>query len=158
MNVYVLRHGKAAPPSRRVPSDHSRPLTGLGRRELAKTGSALQRMKIRPDTLASSPLLRAVQTADILSKYIGTEMEIWDDLKPETPTNKTLDAILSTGVDSVMMVGHEPHLTGLISCMTSDRPVNISLKKGGLACVRIPVLGRGALRYILTPKQMEMIS
>ena len=158
MNIYVLRHGKAAPPSRRVPSDHSRPLTGLGRRELAATGRALRRMKIRPDTLASSPLLRAVQTAETISKYVEADMEIWDDLKPETSPAHTMEAIRSTGVDSVMVVGHEPHLTGLISCMTSDRPVNISLKKGGLACVRIPVLGRGALRYILTPKQMEMIS
>ena len=158
MNIYVLRHGKAAPPSRRVPSDHGRPLTGLGRRELAATGRALRRMKIRPDTLASSPLLRAVQTAETISKYVGADMEIWDDLKPETDPNQTLDAIRSTGADSVMVVGHEPHLTSLISYMIAGRNASISLKKGGLACVRLPVLGRGALRYILTPKQMDLIS
>ena len=158
MNVFVLRHGKAAPPSMRVPSDHDRPLTALGRRELAKTGRALRRMGIRPDTLASSPLLRAVQTAEVVSKYVGADMEIWDDLKPETDPNQTLDAIRSTGSDSIMVVGHEPHLTNLISHMISGRDAYMSLKKGGLACVRLPVLGPGKLRYMLTPKQMGLMA
>lgn len=158
MDVYILRHGKAAPPSLRIPSDHDRPLTDAGLRELSRTGRALRHMGIRPDTLASSPLLRAIQTAEAISKYVGAEVEIWEDLKPETIPDETLHTIRSTGADSIMLVGHEPHLTGLISHMTSGRPVQISLKKGGLACVRLPVLGYGALRYILTPKQMGMMS
>lgn len=158
MNVFVLRHGKAAPPSRRIPSDHDRPLTTPGRRELAKTGRALRRMGIRPDTLASSPLLRAVQTAEVISGYVGADMEIWDGLKPETSPTHTIDVIRSTGADSIMVVGHEPHLTNLISHMISGRDAYMSLKKGGLACVRLSVPGRGELRYILTPKQMGLMS
>ena len=158
MDVYILRHGKAAPPSLRIPSDHDRPLTDAGRRELARTGRALRHMGIRPDTLASSPLLRAVQTAEAVSKYVGADMEIWEDLKPETSPDETLHTIRLSGADSIMLVGHEPHLTALISHMTAGHHIHISLKKGGLACVRLPVLGRGALRYILTPKQMGMIS
>ena len=157
MNVYVFRHGKAAPPSLRVPSDHDRPLTTLGRRELIKTGRALRRLGIRPDTLASSPLLRATQTAEVISKYVGADMEIWEDLKPETSPSHTMDAIRSTGADSIMVVGHEPHLSNLVSHMISGHDAYISLKKGGLACVRLPVLGQGELRYILTPKQMGMM-
>ena len=158
MEVYVLRHGKAAPPSFRTPSDHDRPLTDVGLRDLSRTGRALRRMSIRPGTLASSPLLRAVQTAEAISRYVMADVEIWEDLKPETAPDETLHTIRSTGADSIMVVGHEPNLTGLISHMISDHAATISLKKGGLACVRLPVLGRGALRYILTPKQMEMIS
>ena len=158
MDVYILRHGKAAPPSLRIPSDHDRPLTDAGRRELSRTGRALRHMGIRPDTLASSPLLRAVQTAEAISRHVGADVEIWEDLKPETTPDETLDTIRLSGADSIMVVGHEPHLTALISHMTSGHPIHISLKKGGLACVRLPVLGRGALRYILTPKQMGMMS
>ena len=158
MEVHILRHGKAAPPSLRIPSDHDRPLTDAGRRELARTGRALRRMDVRPDTLASSPLLRAIQTAEAISKHVGADVEIWEDLKPETTPSETLHTIRLSGADSIMVVGHEPHLTALISHMTSGHPIQISLKKGGLACVRLPVLGRGALRYILTPKQMGMMS
>ena len=86
-------------------------------------------------------------------------MEIWEDLKPETNPSHTMDAIRSTGADSVMVVGHEPHLTSLISHMISRHDdACITLKKGGLACVRLPVLGPGELRYMLTPKQMGMMS
>ena len=85
-------------------------------------------------------------------------MEIWDDLKPETDPSQTLDAIRSTGSDSIMVVGHEPHLTNLISHMISGRDAYMSLKKGGLACVRLPVLGPGKLRYMLTPKQMGLMA
>ena len=158
MEVYILRHGKAAPPSLRIPSDHDRPLTDTGRREVTRTGRALRHMGIRPDTLASSPLLRAVQTAEAISRYVGADVEIWEDLKPEATPDDTLHTMRTTGANSIMVVGHEPHLTGLISHMTSGHPVQISLKKGGLACVRLPVLRRGVLRYILTPKQMGMIS
>lgn len=158
MDVYILRHGKAAPPSIRIPSDHARPLTNVGRQELNKTGRALRNMGIRPNILAASPLLRAVQTAETISRYVGADVEIWEDLKPETIPDKTLDTIHSSGADSIMVVGHEPHLTDIISHMISSHTVSISLKKGGLACVRLPMLGGGVLRYILTPKQMKMMS
>lgn len=158
MKVYLFRHGIAAPYTLGHMGDHGRPLTDAGRRQLARTGVALRRMDIRPDILASSPLVRATQTADIVSRYVGTDVSIWDALKPERSPAEALDRIRRSGADSVMVVGHEPHLTDMISAMISDCRVSISLKKGAMAYVRLGAPQPATLRYILTPRQMGMIS
>ena len=158
MKVYVLRHGKAAPHSPGHPGDRGRPLTDVGRRQLASAGKALRRLGVRPNMLASSPLARAVQTAEIISKYVGAEVQLWTALQPERSPADALDRIRRSGVDSIMVVGHEPHLTGLISVMISDCRPSISLKTGAMAYVRLGAPASGTLRYMLTPKQMGMIA
>lgn len=158
MDVFLLRHGKAARTSATMPSDHMRPLTDTGRREAERIGRALRRMKVRPDVLASSPLLRAAETASIVGGHLRAEVVEWDALKPESSPADTMDAIGRMGADSIMLVGHEPHLSNLVSHMVSATMLSMSLKKGGLACVRIPAVGLASLRYVLTPRQMVMMS
>lgn len=158
MDVFLLRHGKAERPSARIPSDYHRPLTVPGRREMEKVGRAIRKMGIRPDLLASSPLVRAAQTAEIVSGYLGAAVDEWEVLKPEAPPAGAIKALEDAGADSVMLVGHEPHMSTLISQMISDGTASVSLKKGGLACVRTYMPGSANLRYVLTPKQLVMIS
>ncbi len=158
MDVLLLRHGKAERPSIRVPSDYQRPLTAIGRKEVERVGRAIRRMGINPDVLATSPLVRAAQTAGIVSGYVGVEAVEWDELKPETDPRDTIDMVEAAGADTVLLVGHEPHMSSMISQMISDGSAVVSLKKGGLACVRVPALGPGRLRYVLTPRQLAMIS
>lgn len=158
MDVLLLRHGKAERPSIRVPSDYQRPLTGIGRKEVERVGRAIKKMGINPDVLATSPLVRAAQTAEIVSGYMDAETVEWEELRPETDPKDTIDMIEAAGADTIMLVGHEPHMSTLISQMISDGSAIISLKKGGLACVRVPALGPGRLRYVLTLRQLVMIS
>ncbi len=158
MDVLLLRHGKAERPSIRVPSDYQRPLTAIGRKEVERVGRAIRRMGINLDVLATSPLVRAAQTAGIVSGYVGVEAIEWDELKPETDPRDTIDMVEAAGADTILLVGHEPHMSSMISQMISDGSAVVSLKKGGLACVRVPVLGPGRLRYVLTPRQLAMIS
>ena len=154
MIVFLLRHGKAARPSTLIHSDHMRPLTNEGRSEMVKIGRALKHLDIQPDMLVSSPLVRSVQTAEIVSEYVDASITLWDELKPESHPSATLKLIHSLHVKSIMLVGHEPHLTDLISHMISTTMLPISLKKGGLACIRMPAKGFASLRYLLTPRQM----
>lgn len=155
MIVFLLRHGKAVNPSSLIHNDHMRPLTDIGHNEMIKVGKAMKRLDIQPDILASSPLVRAVQTAEIVSKYVGTSVTLWGELKPESHTSDALKILQNLHVKSIMLVGHQPHLTDLISNIISTTMLSISLKKGGLACVRIPVRGLASLRYLLTPKQLS---
>ncbi len=60
-----------------------------------------------------------------------------------------------------MFIGHEPHLSSLISNIISgSTKTEISLKKGGLAHIEListtPVL-RGTLKSLLTPKQLKKL-
>ena len=158
VKVYVLRHEEAAYDYPNYAGDRGRPLTERGRRQSARTAGAIRRMGLRPDVLASSPLVRAVQTAEAVSKCVGAEVQLWTALQPERRPSEALDKIWRSGADSIMVVGHEPHLTGLIRAMISGGGASISLKKGALAYVRLLEPAYGELRYMLTPKQMGMIS
>lgn len=158
MDLFLVRHGKAARPTITEPSDYTRPLTSLGHREMHKIGRALQRMNIRPEILATSPLLRTAQTADIISEYLEADVEKWNILRPESSATATINLIQSYHADSIMLVGHKPHLMDVISYLISDGDAILTLKKGGVACVRITEHGFSVLRYLLTPKQLVMMS
>jgi phosphohistidine phosphatase len=97
-------------------------------------------------------------------------MESWEELKPEG-NRKELYRKLTQKFkqdSSVLIVGHEPYLSSLISeAIFEGNPVGtaggrIVLKKAGLAKVRITSFSnqviQGELRWLLTPKHMKMIS
>lgn len=165
MDLYVLRHGKAGERSG-MRGDAQRALTETGVREMTAISKALRRLGIRPDYLASSPLNRARQTADIVSKALipkGGKVAVWNELRPETDTDQTISRLVSLPTaSSVMVVGHEPNLSSLIAGMVSGRAdgIRIALKKGGFAHVRVSSITRkpfGSLRCVLTPKQMKKL-
>jgi len=166
MDLYILRHGKAEERSASIRSDAKRKLAESGIREMAGIANCLELLDLRLDHLVSSPLKRAKQTADIAAKTLLSKKKsvtVWDELKPEIDVEKTIRRLKSLKPDSsVMLVGHEPHLSTLIANLISAAPggVGISLKKGGFAHVRISSTTRnpmGSLRSILTPKQMKKL-
>lgn len=140
------------------PSDFNRHLTADGRRDIHAVGRAIRRLKIRPDILVSSPLTRAMQTANIVSEYVGVEVQEWDSLRPESNPADAISTMKDSNTNSIMLVGHEPHLSKVISCLISAGQATIILKKSGLACVRLSAQGPAVLRYLLTPRQMRMMS
>lgn len=165
MELYILRHGKAEARSSIVKSDAKRKLTEEGKKELQEISKAIKKFGIKFDMIISSPLLRAQQTADIVSKSLSIPNKktiIWDELKPESDVALAQKRIISLKPDAtVMIVGHEPHLTTLISTIISNSQthVNINLKKGGFVHLRVSNTKSkilGTLRSILTPKQMKL--
>ncbi|HEY2568989.1 MAG TPA: phosphoglycerate mutase family protein, partial [Candidatus Udaeobacter sp.] len=62
MKLYFLRHGQADWPNWKKPDDE-RPLTKRGKREMRDVAKFLDRLKVRPDLIVTSPLPRAAQTA-----------------------------------------------------------------------------------------------
>ncbi|MGH9991124.1 MAG: SixA phosphatase family protein, partial [Nitrososphaera sp.] len=81
-----MRHGEAGnrlPPGGR---DTERPLTMAGKEEIAEIARALFRLDVKFDFVATSPLKRALQTAEIVSKQLKVKkgnFEEWAELKPE---------------------------------------------------------------------------
>src|SRR5262245_1738621 len=82
MHVLLVRHGNALPSQG---SDEERILSVQGREETRALGARLIAAGLRPDRLVSSPLVRAVQTAEILAATIGWKetVEIENSLVPE---------------------------------------------------------------------------
>jgi phosphohistidine phosphatase len=166
VELYILRHGKAQEHTQNIASDAKRQLTNTGKKELECIAKSMNVLDIKVDGVISSPLIRAKQTAEITLKHLKTRkksIEIWNELKPEINVDKTIQKLTALKpTSSVLLVGHEPHLTNLIGAIisTTSNPVNISLKKGGLVHIRCNLVKTkilGSLRSIMTPKQLKKL-
>jgi len=119
-------------------------------------------MGIKFDFILTSPLKRAHQTAAIVSKIFKNEkkMEDWDELKPEGNRPELYRKLTQfKQQSSVLIVGHEPYLSDMISEIIFDgKGKHVVLKKAGLAKIGIisasPKL-HGELKWLLTPRHMK---
>jgi phosphohistidine phosphatase len=123
MEFYLVRHGEAV--SQAVNGE--RPLTRDGRRDVERIGRAAAARAVRPSKIFHSGLLRAQETAELLSKNLGAlkEMRELGGLRPDDDPFLA-KAELESSIVPVMLVGHLPHLRRLASCMVigdAERPV-----------------------------------
>ena len=142
IRVFLVRHGIAADAAPGQP-DESRPLTAKGRRRFRRTAQAFARLGERVDKLITSPLVRAVQTAEILARALRQdEVGVLEELRSEVPPAKLFGALSQQIEDGegVALVGHDPQMTKLVAALAqldgndADR---IAFAKGGI--VRIDV-------------------
>jgi phosphohistidine phosphatase len=170
MELFILRHGEAG---KRVSSgnkDSARPLTVTGQKEVTDIAASLKDLGIKFDLIITSPLKRAHQTAAIVAKKLQNEkkMEDWDELKPEVKPLELYHKLSSSPQfkpqSSVLVVGHEPYLSKMISEIIADAngdggSVHIALKKAGLARIRVTSNSnskmQGELKWLLTPRHMK---
>jgi phosphohistidine phosphatase len=138
MKLIMVRHAEAI---ERVPeiSDGNRYLTPEGRSMFRKTAGTMKEKGINPGVIITSPLLRAVQTADILAEtilYTGP-LVASDDLSPgfQFPALQVLLAAYQD-VGEMVIVGHEPDLSAIISALLA-LPERFSFKKA--AAVKLTI-------------------
>jgi phosphohistidine phosphatase len=133
MILYLLRHGKADWPDWTGPDDE-RPLTAEGIDEMRLIAGAFKRLKLAPGFILSSPLPRALKTAEIAAAALGLAVEQRVELEPGFDRRKC-DALLGTraGAD-VMIVGHEPDFSRLIRSLTGGA---VKFSKAATAAVEI---------------------
>jgi phosphohistidine phosphatase len=163
MNLYVLRHGLAADrDSLQYSRDEERPLTPKGTRKMARQVKGMRSIGLSMDAIVTSPLLRAVQTARIVHKRLPalSTPVTSESLTPLGDPHSLMDE-LATGYpsdSSVMIVGHEPYLSDLISVLVSGVPGQlVRLKKGALCKLRLPsprYARCGWIEWSLTPRQL----
>jgi phosphohistidine phosphatase len=164
MELFLLRHGLAV--ERGTPGfedDPARPLTPKGRRQLRKIAAAMKQMKLRSDLILSSPFLRAKQTAEIVAAGLKLEkrLKFSNALAPGGDAAILFRQLerLKPAPENVLLVGHEPDLSRLISrLLTGDRQLPLDFKKGGLCKLEIEKLRAGkcaTLAWLLTPTQMK---
>jgi phosphohistidine phosphatase len=125
MKIYLCRHGEAVDGSDDVP-DELRWLTAEGRRGVADVGAALRDEGEEPDLILTSPLVRAVQTADVLAqavRYKG-EVEVLASLAPGGRLGVVVAALQELGEDirAVYLVGHEPQMSDWTAALSSAGP------------------------------------
>lgn len=154
MKLYVIRHATAVEATPGL-SDERRPLTDDGRREFARVVRGLRALDVRFDRLLHSPLLRALETAELCAPLLLGESEVTDALAK--PPSKELLAMLRG--ESVALVGHEPWLSELVAWLaTGDGNLSnaFPLEKGGVAVLEgEPVPGQMHLASFDPPSTLR---
>jgi phosphohistidine phosphatase len=157
--LYVIRHAIAAARGARYPDDAARPLTGKGRARFRQVARGLARLGTEVDLVLSSPLIRARQTADILSEVLPGHPSVveTDALLPDASFVQVQSELgRRSGAISVALVGHQPSIGEIAACLAGAGAA-FDLKKGGVCCVDVaglPPATPGRLRWLATPKML----
>jgi phosphohistidine phosphatase len=164
MNLFILRHGIAVEPAdENFENDADRPLTQEGRTKLKAATAAMLKLGLNFDVVLSSPYKRARQTAEIVGERLKVEITVSEFLEPNGSIPELVTEInaLKPKPANILLVGHEPHLSALLSVLVSGESRQmILLKKGALAKLEATTLKAGRcalLKWLLTPKQLQLI-
>lgn len=157
MILDILRHANAEDRRSGVP-DASRPLTAEGRDRLQRVLKRARSAGLRPTVILSSPLARAVETAEIVAAALKFEGEVKqiEALSPEATPQQTWDALRGYATEpEVLVAGHEPHLSRFTAYVLRAPFLEIDFKKCAMVRVRLDQLEKsphGVLEWMLTPK------
>jgi len=163
MDLLIVRHAIAFERNpRRWRDDGDRPLSPDGMVRARKAAAGLKQITERPQCVLASPLMRAKQTATILTEFAGwpkaTECTA---LSPDEPPEELFTVLATLKEKIVAVVGHQPGLGRLIAaCLPAQvrggvNPEAFELKKMGAALISFPKAARagaGALQWLVPPR------
>ncbi len=161
MDIYLIRHADALPLGANVKIDEERPLTDAGWQQATRLGHALKKRGVALDTLLTSPLVRAQQTALQLRNLLGltdAQVETRDELAPGGRPKKLARCLNGLPGNSIGVVGHQPDLSVYAGWMLGEKEVQINFTKGGAALIRVEgslVKGAGVLMWLVTQEWVE---
>jgi len=152
MRVTLIRHAEAGDDA---PRDEDRSLTARGREDARQLGRGLAKRGVELSLLVSSPLVRAVQTAEIVAAEIvyRERIAVSDLLVPEGAASQVLTFLKSTarhleGTPSIALVAHEPILSAVAAALIG-KPRYPPLRKAEALRIRLgdDPRGTGVLRW-----------
>jgi phosphohistidine phosphatase len=160
MKLYILRHGDAVEAGDARVKDSERPLTAKGIQRTEQLAEALKQMEVSFDAVLSSPLVRARETAEIVARGLkfGGKVDLTDALTLSGSMENLVRQLtmLRPSPKNVLLVGHEPYLSGFISLLCTGGPgLGLEMKKGALCRLEVesPSCGKCAtLEWLLPPR------
>lgn len=167
MELLVIRHAIAEDRVEFAATgapDDLRPLTDAGRSKLRRALRGLRTQVPKLDVLATSPLTRTTQTAEIIAERYALVPEPLDALVPDAAPDALVPWLQGQAADAtIAVVGHEPHLGSLVGWLIAERNVSVlTFRKGGACLLRFepdapPAAGSARLRWVLTPRQLRLL-
>lgn len=158
MLLYFLRHAEAedTPPGR---TDADRRLTEKGMRRSREAGVALHALGVEVDLILTSPLVRAVQTAELASEALGAPVEQASTIAGRLTLASLQDLLEEHGSPGqVMLVGHEPDFSAMVGELIGG--AEVEMKKGAVACLdcRAVVRGGAMLLWLVVGRQLALLA
>jgi phosphohistidine phosphatase len=157
MRLYFLRHATAED-HRPGLADLDRRLTDEGKAEMRAVARTMERLGLKVDRILTSPARRARETAVLAARALGGDQLVVEE--PRLSPGCSFEALQSLLADHgaaqrLMVVGHEPDFSALISMLSGAR--NVEMKKAGLARLELTRVEPGAatLEWLIPPRVFE---
>jgi phosphohistidine phosphatase len=165
VKLLIIRHGPAGDPEewqREGRDDRIRPLTPKGKKEVRRAAAGLVRLVPTLELIATSPWTRALQTAEIVSKEYGCDIEEVEQLTSDHSPEDLSPWLRQRGAhEALALVGHEPHLGLLVGYLLTGRSTSfVDLKKGGACLLELDDpsrAGSGCLEWLLTDRELRRL-
>jgi phosphohistidine phosphatase len=168
MQLLLMRHGIAAPLDEKIRIDAARPLTEEGVEKTRQIVEGLRAAGIVLDFIATSPLLRAVQTAEVVRNTFDRSktappLETWPELE-HAEYSALLQRLQNVkAADTVMLVGHEPGMSRLVAHLLTGSSDGFALefKKAGVCAMEVDFTAtkpQAILLWHATPKLLRLMS
>jgi phosphohistidine phosphatase len=160
MNLYIVRHAWAEErDDSRWPDDDLRPLTPDGKERFSQVVKQLVRSGMTPGVIATSPLVRCIETAGLVAAGVpdGPKIVELDELRP----GSDLEGLLRWTVrqaqkhEEIAWVGHAPDVSRLAAALIGEGDSSIRFAKGAAAAIRFDgpaTLGNGELQWLVTAR------
>ncbi len=168
MQLLLVRHAIAVDRSTAIhpDDDYQRPLTSKGRQRMREIAVYLNKLVPQIDLLATSPLLRTVQTAEILAQSFGnitpTKASVLSPGQGSDEIKTWLTSLAPTDESTYMLVGHEPDLSQLVGWLSVGVPKSVITLKKGASCLlqcKTPLeAGTCMLQWLLSYRQINLLT
>jgi phosphohistidine phosphatase len=162
MDIYFIRHADAVPQGENgIDCDEKRTLSEEGWKQAGNLGRAFKKRGIVLDTIITSPLARAQQTAVQLRTTLElaeSQVETCDELAPGGRPKRLAREINGLQGNSIAVIGHQPDLGLYAGWLLGEKEVQINFAKGGAALIHAEgsyTKGAGTLIWLITPDWLE---
>lgn len=163
-SIYLMRHGDAHNVGQQgIMHDVDRTLTEAGIEKLKLAAIGFKRLGEHIDRCYSSPLIRAYQTAQIMTEPFGLseQIERVEGLGNMPNFQQVFQLIRETPEPHVLLTGHTPFMGELLSRLVCQQPyAGLAFSKGTVARVDLHALGsdlRGQLRFYIRTEQLQTL-
>ncbi len=163
MKLIFIRHGLAEGHfSQNQDADFERELTPEGISKLEKTFKILNKTDLKIDVIFSSPLARAIQSAEILwSFHQDSDLELMGDLDILDDPLHLVEYISFLPADGCYaFVGHDPHLSTVIASLLALHPEHefMTIKKGGVCVLEGRMWEGFTMELLVSPKFLRQVT
>jgi phosphohistidine phosphatase len=160
MNLYLMRHANAGLPRGNPVLDAKRGLVKDGKEQCIQMAALLGAFKVQVDVVLSSPLKRAMQTAQLVGTELGYEGKV--EVCPALDIDASyldFQKLLSKYADreGVLAVGHNPNLFAFLGrLVTGNGGANLRMRKGSVARIDLD-RHPPQLQWLIDPRMARAI-
>ena len=157
MNLYLIRHGEAVPAGGTIIHDSERVLTDRGRDDAELVGSMLSRIHPSITLILTSPLVRAVETGQIIAAALQSKPAVRraDSLAPGFRHGILLNELTALKEENIIAVGHQPDMSNFIAYLIAESSAGVAMATCSVAFLEVShdsTEHHARLRWLVTPE------